>query len=306
MAIDAVVLSGPTACGKTDLGLQLAESLPCEVISVDSAQVYVGMDIGTAKPDQETRQRLPHHLIDIRDPLDPYSASDFRQDVLRILPEIRERGKIPLLVGGTMLYLRALIKGIADLPTADPGIRAKIVAMAEAEGWPAVHQRLQAVDPTAAARIAANDPQRLQRALEVYEITGKTLTAHHEGEHEPCPFTFRQLAIFPGDRAALHARIEARFDQMLDQGFIAEVESLFKRGDLSAQLPAIKSVGYRQAWSYLAGEIDRDEMRRRAIVATRQLAKRQLTWLRSWPDLTPIDASDLAGVLQILESDRIL
>jgi tRNA dimethylallyltransferase len=277
-----------------------------EIVSVDSAQVYRTMDIGTAKPGAAILEEIPHHLIDIRDPLNPYSAADFRLDAIRLITDIQARGKIPLLVGGTMLYLKALKEGIADLPGADERIRAEIVDMAKAKGWSAVHERLSEVDPDAARRINPNDPQRLQRALEVYEITGKSITSLHQAGKTACPFELFEIAIIPPDRAVLHQRIEERFDKMLAQGFMEEVKYLFGRGDLCAELPAIKAVGYRQAWAYLRGETDYETMRGKAIIATRQLAKRQYTWLRSWNTLNLIDSPNRPQVLKILEGASIL
>jgi tRNA dimethylallyltransferase len=264
------------------------------------------MDIGTAKPGSAILEEIPHHLIDIRDPLNPYSAADFRLDAIRLIRDIQARGKIPMLTGGTMLYLKALKEGIADLPGANERIRAEIVDMAKARGWIAVHERLSEVDPEAAQRISPNDPQRLQRALEVFEITGKSITSLHQSGKTACPFELFEIAIVPPDRAVLHRRIEERFDKMLAMGFMEEVEHLFGRGDLCAELPAIKAVGYRQAWAHLQGEIDYETMRGKAIIATRQLAKRQYTWLRSWNSLNLIDSPDRPQVLKILEGASIL
>lgn len=306
MKSGAIVITGPTACGKSDLALEIARRFPIEIISVDSAQVYRGMNIGTAKPGHDILSEIPHHLIDIRDPSQPYSAADFRQDTISQVSEIQSRGKIPLLVGGTMLYLKALKDGMAALPAADEKIRAGISELASKEGWTAVHEKLQLVDPEAAARINPNDPQRLQRALEVYEITGKSLTAHHEMATSPCPFDLFEIAIMPSDRALLHQRIEARFDVMLELGFLNEVQALYDRRDLGENLPSIKAVGYRQAWSHLKGNIDYSTMREMAIIATRQLAKRQYTWLRSWKDLHIIESPDLSETLKILGTASIL
>lgn len=301
-----IVITGPTACGKSDLAVEIARECEMEIVSVDSAQVYRTMDIGTAKPGAAILEEIPHHLIDIRDPLNPYSAADFRLDAISVITEIQARGKIPLLTGGTMLYLKALKEGIADMPGANERIRAEIVDMAKDKGWSAVHERLSEVDPVAARRINPNDPQRLQRALEVFEITGETITALHQSGKIACPFELFEIAIIPPDRAVLHQRIEQRFDKMLAQGFMEEVEHLFGRGDLCAELPAIKAVGYRQAWAYLRGEIDYETMRGKAIIATRQLAKRQYTWLRGWNSLNLIDSPDKPQVLKILEGASIL
>ncbi len=278
-----ICLMGPTASGKTDLAIDIAEALDCELVSVDSALVYRGLDIGSAKPD------YPHHLVDIRDPSEPYSAADFAADAWRLCAEISARGRTPLLVGGTMLYFRAFLEPLAELPPADPAIRAAIETLAAEQGWPAVHAELAAVDPAAAARIHPNHSQRLARALEVYRATGRPLSDWHaEGGAGPDPhahYRVRQLAICPADRAVLHQRIAQRFEQMLARGFLDEVRSLFNRGDLHPDLPALRAVGYRQLWRYLAGECSLEEAREQAVAATRQLAKRQLTWLRKWPDL---------------------
>ena len=282
----AIFLMGPTASGKTDLAVALHEQLPCELISVDSALVYRGMDIGTAKPDAETLARAPHRLIDIRNPAEAYSAAEFCEDALREMEEISSRGKIPLLVGGTMLYFKSLRDGMAELPAADETVRQVILDQAEAEGWPAVHARLAAVDPVSATRIHPTDPQRLQRALEVYLVSGRTMTElQAEQIRRKLPYRILSLAVAPQERSVLHERIARRFHMMLDAGFIEEVEKLYAQDDLHPGLPSIRSVGYRQAWSYLDGELSRDEMVNKGIIATRQLAKRQFTWLRSWEEL---------------------
>lgn len=300
----AIFLMGPTASGKTDLAIALSEVFPCELISVDSALVYKGMDIGTAKPSPEEQARAPHRLIDIRDPSEPYSAADFRDDALREMAEITARGKIPLLVGGTMLYFKALRDGLAKLPAADPAIRDRLLSQAEAEGWGKLHERLQQVDPVAAERIKPSDTQRLQRALEVYEATGRALSDwHKEQEQNTLPYRVINLAIAPNDRAVLHKRIEIRFKKMIEQNFIEEVRGLYARGDLDVSLPSIRAVGYRQVWSYLEGELSETEMVEKGIVATRQLAKRQLTWLRSWPEVNWIDSLSenvLSDALKVL------
>lgn len=287
----AICLMGPTASGKTQVALALAARSNIEIISVDSALVYRGLDIGTGKPDADTLAKVPHHLVDIRDPSTPYSAAEFRRDAIIAMQDITARGKIPLLVGGSMLYFRVLRDGLAKLPEADPIIRDRLTQVAQRDGWPALHRRLAAIDPTAAARIRPGDSQRLQRALEVYEITGKTLTELHTQRHDealPCSLQF--TAIYPKDRSVLHGLIESRLDQMLSAGFVDEVRALYHRADLHPQLPAIRSVGYRQVWNYLAGLYDEETMRYRALVATRQLAKRQLTWLRGWPQLSVMDS----------------
>ncbi len=282
----AIFLMGPTAAGKTDLAVTLHEQLPCDIISVDSALVFKGMDIGTAKPDADLLARAPHRLIDIRDPAQSYSAAEFREDALREMAEITARGRIPLLVGGTMLYYKALRDGLADLPAADETVRREIEDQAEREGWAAIHARLQTVDPDSAARIHPADPQRLQRALEIYLVSGRTMTelvAEQKASSLPCKVL--NLAVAPQERSTLHERIARRFHMMMDAGFMDEVEQLYTRGDLHPGLPSIRCVGYRQAWSYLDGELSREEMIERGIIATRQLAKRQFTWLRSWADL---------------------
>lgn len=284
--LPVVCIMGPTASGKTALAMALSEFwLDVEIISVDSALVYRGMDIGTAKPTPAELAAVPHHLIDIRDPAQSYSAADFRQDALQLIETIQQRGKRPVLVGGTMLYFKALLQGISELPAANPHIRAELEAEAAVSGWQVLHQQLAQVDPVAAARIHPNDPQRINRALEVYRITGQTLTALTAHSGSPLPFAVKQFAIAPTDRAVLHQRIALRFKQMLADGFEQEVKYLLSRGDLHPQLPAIRCVGYRQMWDYLTGQIDYVEMQEQGIAATRQLAKRQLTWLRSWPDL---------------------
>ena len=284
---------GPTAAGKTDLALALSEHLPCDLISVDSALVYRGLNIGSAKPDAETLARYPHQLIDICDPSEPYSAAQFRQDALAAMAKSVEAGRIPLLVGGTMLYFKALMEGLADMPSADQQVRADINRLAEEQGWPAVHAALAAVDPESAARIHPNHSQRLSRALEVYRISGLTMTEWQARQSaQTLPYTVHQFAIAPPERAVLHARIELRLRQMFASGFIEEVAALMARGDLHPDLPSIRAVGYRQVWEHLRGDYDVDTAFERALVATRQLAKRQLTWLRGWQDLIWLDSGE--------------
>ena len=278
----AIFLMGPTASGKSALAMELVQRLPCDIISVDSALVYRGMDIGTAKPTATELALAPHRLIDLLDPAQAYSAADFCRDALREMAAITAAGRIPLLVGGTMLYYKALLDGLSPLPEADPQIRAQIEAEAQALGWAVLHQQLLQIDPVAGARIHPNDPQRLSRALEVYRITGKSMTELTQQSGTELPYRTLQYALAPADRALLRQRIAERFDAMLAQGFEAEVRTLFERGDLSPDLPSIRCVGYRQMWDYLAGVIDYEEMRYRGTVATNQLAKRQLTWLRGW------------------------
>lgn len=280
-----IFLMGPTASGKTALSVQLAQALNGEIISVDSALVFKGMDIGTAKPTQEERGGIPHHLIDILDPAESFSTGRFRKQALTLMADITGRGKIPILVGGTMLYFNVLNSGLAVLPEADPVIRAKLDQDLEQLGKEALHRRLTDVDPESAARIHPNDPQRVQRALEVYEISGKPLTSFFTAaQAQVIPYQKIKLVIAPQDRAILHDIIARRFKQMLEQGFIDEVAALYTRGDLTEKMPSIRTVGYRQAWSYLQGEYDLETMTEKAIIATRQLAKRQFTWLRRETD----------------------
>ena len=282
----AVLLMGPTASGKTDLALALAERLPVEIVSVDSTLVYRGMDIGTAKPPPEILASVPHHLVGILDPAEPYSAGRFRDDALAAMTNIRARDRLPLLVGGTMLYFRALERGLATLPAADPAVRAALDAEAAARGWPALHAELERLDPGAAARIRPTDPQRIQRALEVWHVTGRTLTSLQAESSGPPPgWRFLKLGLSV-ERAGLHARIEARLEAMLAAGFAEEVRRLHGRGDLHPGLPSVRAVGYRQLWGWFEGEYAADEARRRALVATRRLARRQMTWLRAEEGLT--------------------
>ncbi|WP_025130468.1 tRNA (adenosine(37)-N6)-dimethylallyltransferase MiaA [Pseudomonas sp. PH1b] len=308
----AIFLMGPTAAGKTDLAIELTKVLPCELISVDSALVYRGMDIGTAKPSRELLAEFPHRLIDILDPAESYSAADFRHDALAAMADITARGKIPLLVGGTMLYYKALLEGLADMPAADPQVRAELEEEAARLGWQALHEQLAAVDPESAARIHPNDPQRLSRALEVYRVSGLTMTAHRQRQlaqsaeagasgRSQLPYTVANLAIAPANRQVLHQRIAQRFTQMLEQGFIDEVVALRSRSDLHAGLPSIRAVGYRQVWDHLDGKLTSAEMQERGIIATRQLAKRQFTWLRSWADLQWLDSLDCDNLPRALK-----
>lgn len=289
----AIFLMGPTAAGKTDLALRLTEELPCDIISVDSALIYKGMDIGTAKPDAATLRKYPHRLVDILDPAESYSAAEFRQDALAEMEKITSAGRIPLLVGGTMMYYNALIKGLANLPEADAAVRARLLEWGEREGWPALHARLAEVDPESARRLAPNDSQRLQRALEVYELTGRSMTElWAEQQSQALPYQVVNLAVMPDSRQVLHERIALRFEQMVQQGFIDEVQALYARGDLDPQMPSVRCVGYRQVWSYLEGEYDHSTMVEKGIIATRQLAKRQITWLRSWENLNWLNPQD--------------
>ncbi len=282
-------IMGPTGSGKTALAIELVKKHPYEIISVDSALVYRGMDIGTAKPTKEELKLAPHRLINICDPSQPYSAGQFYQDAQREIEDIFKKNKTPLLVGGTMLYFRAIQFGLADLPAADANTRKAIEKEAEQLGWPVLHERLKQIDPTAAEKINPNDAQRIQRALEVYDLTGKPISEFSGPANSPAlPYEFENIALIPEDRQLLHQRIEKRFDQMLAQGFIEEVEKLYQREDIHPDLPAIRAVGYRQVWEYLDGKVDEATMREKAIIATRQLAKRQLTWLRSWPNLNEV------------------
>lgn len=292
----AIFLMGPTASGKTDLAIKLRQTLPVEVISVDSALIYKGMDIGTAKPSQAELALAPHRLIDIIDPAQSYSVANFREDALREMADITAKGKIPLLVGGTMLYYKGLLDGLSPLPSAVPEIRLEIEEKAEKLGWQMLHQELSAIDPISARRINPNDSQRINRALEVFYISGKTMTELTALQGEPIPYDIMQFAIAPEDRAILHQRIEQRFHKMVEFGFEQEVKRLVERGDLHPDLPSIRCVGYRQMWEYLAGEISLDEAIFKGICATRQLAKRQITWLRGWTsEIHWLDSLDTEG-----------
>lgn len=299
MKSPVICLMGPTAAGKSATTLAIAQRWPAEIVNVDSATIYRGMDIGTAKPDAREREQVPQHLLDIVDPVEAYSAAQFRQDALAAIEDIRRRGKLPVLAGGTMLYFKVLREGLADLPGADPAIRADIEALAARQGWPAVHAELQKLDPVTAARLAPNDSQRIQRALEVCLLSGKPfssfLDASGPGAATPEPpsdiahLEFIEISLEPSDRSALHARIAQRFDAMLAAGLLDEVRALRARGDLHAEMPSMRCVGYRQIWRHLEGLSSLDEAREQGIAATRQLAKRQLTWLRARPERTVID-----------------
>ena len=302
----AIFIMGPTASGKTALAMALRQHLPVELISVDSALIYKGMDIGTAKPTPEELAEAPHRLIDILDPAQSYSAADFRADALREMQEITARKKIPLLVGGTMLYYKALLEGLSPLPPADPLVRERIEAEAAEQGWEALHEKLGVIDPVSAMRIHPNDPQRLSRALEVFYISGKTLTELVKISGEALPYRVYQFAIAPTSRQLLHDRIELRFRQMVANGFEDEARALFTRGDLHTDMPSVRCVGYRQMWSYFSGEIDYDEMVYRGVCATRQLAKRQMTWLRGWEGVEWLDSEKpeeaLNRVIQVVSA----
>ncbi|GHF87137.1 tRNA dimethylallyltransferase [Thalassotalea marina] len=293
---------GPTASGKTALAFQLHDQLPCDIVSVDSALVYRDMDIGTAKPTQEELASYPHRLIDIKDPSESYSAAEFCKDALAEIAEIRAKGRIPLLVGGTMMYFKSLVEGISPLPEADANVRAEIEKQAQDRGWQALHDELGLVDPVSAKRIHPNDPQRLTRALEVFRLTGKTLTQLTDIKGETLKGDVLQFAIAPKERADLHARIALRYEQMIAQGFEQEVVKLKQRNDLHENLPSIRCVGYRQMWQYLNGEYSHEDMVFKGICATRQLAKRQLTWLRNWPNLQWLDMESEDNLQQIVQA----
>jgi tRNA dimethylallyltransferase len=300
--IRCLCLTGPTASGKTELALAIAAELPVDIVSMDSALVYRGMDIGTAKPSPELRLRVPHFLIDILDPLEAYSAGRFVADARAVAESSAARGRIPLFVGGTLLYWRALTRGLAELPSADPELRRELDAEADRLGWPALHARLARLDAAAAAKIAPTDRQRIQRALEVCILSGAAMSSlQRQASATLPPLDLHGLAIVAADRTALAARIEGRFDAMVAAGFVAEVEALRARGDLSPELPSMRAVGYRQLWGFLAGEFDWPEARRRALAATRQLAKRQLTWLRSEPNLRTLEWSKSGCTDRVLQ-----
>jgi tRNA dimethylallyltransferase len=303
VARTAFALLGPTASGKSGLAIQAAEELPIEIVSLDSALVYRGMDIGTAKPGAELRASVPHHLIDIVDPDQTYSAGRWRADAIRIIEEILERKAIPLLVGGTMLYYRALVAGLDALPQADARVRAELDADAAQRGWPALHADLQKVDAQAAARIAPGDSQRIQRALEVWKLTGKPLSALHGTAQADLPFALEAMALIP-DRTLLKQKIERRFDAMLRFGLVDEVKRLRGKYRLTSALPSMRAVGYRQVWEFLEGKVDQATMRERALTATRQLAKRQLTWLRSFQGIKPIEANPEALIRSCIRRER--
>jgi tRNA dimethylallyltransferase len=298
----AIFLMGPTASGKTALAVQLARQLNGEIISVDSALVFKGMDIGTAKPTLEERGGIAHHLIDLLDPSEAFSTGQFRAQALALMADIGQRGKLPVLVGGTMLYFNALTNGLATLPEANPAIRARLDQELAAFGKETLHQRLAQVDPQAAARIHPNDPQRVQRALEVFELSGRPLSDFFADNGQSLPYRVSKLIVAPSDRTVLHTKIAGRFRQMLAQGFLDEVQSLYRRGDLDATMPAIRAVGYRQAWAHLQGEMDLPTMTEKAVAATRQLAKRQFTWLRKETDAVHFETEDARLLNKVLVS----
>lgn len=299
-----ITLMGPTASGKTALALAMAQQHNCEIISVDSALIYKGMDIGSAKPTAEELTKGPHRLIDIRDPSESYSAADFRRDAIAEIDDIIASGKTPLLVGGTMMYFKALLEGLSPLPSANESIRQTILAEADALGWQTMHEQLKLIDPVSAERIHPNDPQRLSRALEVYRISGKSLTELTQVKAPSLPYEFVEFAIAPKERKVLHELIAKRFNIMLDQGFVDEVSALKQRGDLHLDMPSMRCVGYRQCWQYLDGEFDYDTMVEKAIAATRQLAKRQLTWLRSWPELNWLESGAEGNLVTLMRQSR--
>ena len=305
--VDAIALVGPTASGKTAAALALADSLQpqggTEIISIDSALVYRGMDIGTAKPSREELAAVPHHLIDTLDPLDSYSAAEFAKDATGLIKDIKARGKTPLLVGGTMLYLKALLEGLNDMPPADPEVRAQIHARAAQLGWPALHAELAQVDPQTATRLAPGDSQRIGRALEVWTATGQSLSSFHQSAKASAPdWHIPVISLEPLDRAWLHQRIALRFEQMMAQGFLDEVRTLMARGDLNPDLPSMRCVGYRQAWQGLSEGWSEQEIRERGVFATRQLAKRQITWLRSMPLRTVVEADNTAAMNKTVQT----
>ena len=301
----ALFLMGPTASGKTKLAIELCEHLPCEIISVDSALIYRGMDIGTAKPNAAELKKAPHRLINILDPAQSYSVAEFRKDALLAMQDITARGNIPLLVGGTMLYYKALIDGLSPLPKSDQDIRRAIETQAEESGWERLHQQLAQIDPASAKRIHPNDPQRLIRALEVYLLTNRSMTDLMTTRSAPIPYNIKQFYIAPEDRKVLHQRIAQRFQQMVDIGFQAEVEKLKNRGDLHLNLPSIRCVGYRQMWQHLDGDFDFNEMREKSIAATRQLAKRQLTWLRGWGNIYSLDTFSSDNLMKVIKQSQL-
>ena len=300
--LPVITLMGPTAAGKTALAIELCQHLDTEIISVDSALVYKGMDIGTAKPNADELAQAPHKLIDLIDPKESYSVAEFRRDAIECIDALHAKGKVPILVGGTMMYFKGLIDGLSPLPEADDKVRAQLEKEANECGWPALHALLTEVDPEAAAKISENDSQRINRALEVYRLTGKTMTELQQQKQSELPYTFHQFAIAPSDRKVLHDRIEKRFKIMLDQGFKNEVLALYQREDLHLDLPSIRCVGYRQMWDHLAGEYDHDEMLFKGVAATRQLAKRQLTWLRGWPNVTWLETDAQENLQRVLTS----
>jgi tRNA dimethylallyltransferase len=300
----ALFLMGPTASGKTNLAIEICENLPCEIISVDSALIYRDMDIGTAKPNLEELKKAPHRLIDILDPAQRYSVAEFRKDALFAMQDITARGNIPLLVGGTMMYYKALIDGLSPLPESDQDVRKDIEKKAEEFGWDVLHQQLALIDPVSAKRIHPNDPQRLIRAMEVYQLTNRSMTELMATKSAPIAYNVKQFCIAPNDRKVLHQRIAQRFELMIDAGFQTEVEKLKGRGDLHLNLPSIRCVGYRQMWQYLDNDYDFNVMREKSIAATRQLAKRQLTWLRGWENIHLLDTFSTDNLSEVIKHSQ--
>lgn len=301
----AIFLMGPTASGKTALAIELCQTLPFEIVSVDSALIYQGMDIGTAKPTAEELAIAPHRLIDILDPAQRYSVAEFRRDALSAMQEITRKGKIPLLVGGTMMYFKSLVDGLATLPESNSEVRKNIENQALELGWQALHEKLREVDPQSALRIHQNDPQRLTRALEVYELTKQSMSDLMLQTSPPLPYQISQFSIAPADRSVLHQRIAQRFQLMLDSGFQLEVEKLKQRLDLNLNLPSIRCVGYRQMWQYLQGEFGFSDMQEKAIAATRQLAKRQLTWIRGWENIYTLDTFSQDNLTKVIKLSKL-
>jgi tRNA dimethylallyltransferase len=300
----ALFLMGPTASGKTNLAIEICENLPCEIISVDSALIYRDMDIGTAKPNLEELKKAPHRLIDILDPAQRYSVAEFRKDALLAMQDITARGNIPLLVGGTMMYYKALIDGLSPLPESDQDVRKDIEKKAEEFGWDVLHQQLALIDPVSAKRIHPNDPQRLIRAMEVYQLTNRSMTELMATKSAPIAYNVKQFCIAPNERKVLHQRIAQRFELMIDAGFQTEVEKLKGRGDLHLNLPSIRCVGYRQMWQYLDNDYDFNVMREKSIAATRQLAKRQLTWLRGWENIHLLDTFSTDNLSEVIKHSQ--
>jgi len=300
-----IFLMGPTASGKTDLAMELCQALPCDIISVDSALIYKGMDIGTAKPTPKELAQAPHRLIDILDPAQSYSVAEFRRDALRAMTEITARGRIPLLVGGTMMYYKALVDGLSPLPSSDQTIRAQLVSQAAEQGWQVLHNELARIDPESAKRIHPNDPQRLIRALEVYHLTNQSMSELQKIKSDPIPYRISQFSIAPQNRALLHQRIAQRFELMLAQGFQQEVEQLKGRGDLHLDLPSMRCVGYRQMWQYLDGQFEHKTLIEKGMAATRQLAKRQLTWLRGWEKIHSLDTFAKDNLTNVIKLSKL-
>jgi tRNA dimethylallyltransferase len=301
----AIFLMGPTASGKTDLAIELCQALPCDIISVDSALIYQGMDIGTAKPTASEQSQAPHRLIDILDPAQRYSVAEFRRDALQAMSEVSAQGRIPLLVGGTMMYYKALVDGLSPLPASDQAIRMQLESQAGEQGWQVLHNELARIDPESAQRIHPNDPQRLIRALEVYHLTNRSMSELQQIKSDKIPYKITQFSIAPQDRAVLHQRIAQRFELMLERGFQEEVEKLRDRGDLHLDLPSMRCVGYRQMWQYLDGQFEYQALLEKGIAATRQLAKRQLTWLRGWDKVHSLDTFAKDNLTNVIKLSKL-